>query len=413
MTSAGADAVSALPVLSELADVRFAADPSFAYRAAHASPGPGIFRMPNGDGLIITGHKALSELKGHPSLGAQNRAQRRAGSGGAGALARVDLNSPFFMNEPVHAPIALATFRPMSPARSHDLSVVLRDIAVDAIAQIIETQQTIDLASDYAFVIARDFWVRFLGLPDAAAAEIAKCSAAIVPMLQFVTSAEEVAAANEAASTLWKLLDEHHASIKDSHGESLFHKLAPAIDACDLPGAPESVAASIAALTFDGVHSVAGTTANVLYTILRHPGQLALLRDDHTLIHAAWREAVRLEPSFIGLHRSALADIEYDGVLIPRGINIVMAWGAANRDPRVFDNPDRFEFRRPNREVLSFGGGPRICKGRHLAMLEGEIALRVLLENARSIELLPQSPDWGQPGLMRAIRRVPVRITLQ
>lgn len=107
----------------------------------------------------------------------------------------------------------------------------------------------------------------------------------------------------------------------------------------------------------------------------------------------------------------AYEDIEYEGVRIDAGTNLLMAWGAANRDPRVFENPDRFDIRRPKRRTLGFGGGPRICKGRHLAMLEGEIALRVLLERLASIELLVDEPDWGGPGMVRAIRSIPVRLT--
>ena len=78
-----------------------------------------------------------------------------------------------------------------------------------------------------------------------------------------------------------------------------------------------------------------------------------------------------------------------------------MAWGAANRGPRVFEDPDRLDIRRPKRRALGFGGGPRVCKGRHLAMPEGEIALRVLLERLASIELLVEEPDWGGPGMVR------------
>ena len=71
-----------LPTLSELADERFARDPAFAYRTAHAQPGPGLFRMPAGDGLIATAHRTLADLMHHPALGAQHRRKRRSGAQG-------------------------------------------------------------------------------------------------------------------------------------------------------------------------------------------------------------------------------------------------------------------------------------------------------------------------------------------
>ena len=405
------DMVRDLPTLSELADERFAQDPAFAYRAAHAHPEPGLFRTPTGDGLIATAHRTLTDLMHHPDLGAQHRRNRRAGAGAAGALARMDSYSPFFMNEPVHTPIAIATYRPMSPARNHPLIEMITAIAERAVDDMLARSDVADLRRDYAHVIARDFWVRFMGLPAEAAQLIGDCSAAIVPMLKFETSPEEIDAANRAAQTMRNYMEAHHRATRDSPGENFLHLFETGLADSNWSEVPRNAAITAAALTFDGIDSVAGATANVIHTCLSHPDQWALVEDNPRLVHDAWREAVRLEPSFIGLHRGALEDIDYGGVRIASGTNLLMAWGAANRDPRVFDDPDRFDIRRPKRRTLGFGGGPRICKGRHLAMLEGEIALRVLLERLASIELAMDEPDWGRPGMIRAIQSIPARLT--
>lgn len=400
-----------LPTLSELGDEQFAKDPGLAYRVAHAHPGPGLFRTPTGDGLIATAYQTLTDLMSHPALGAQHRQERRAGAGAAGALARMDSYSPFFMNEPAHTPVAIATYRPMSPARNHPLVEMIAAIAERALDDMLARGDVVDLRRDYAHVIARDFWVRFLGLPAEAAQLVEDSSAAIVPMLNFESSAEEVDAANCAARTLRDYLEAHQPAIGDTTGETFLDLFESALAASDRSELPGNAAATAAALTFDGIDSVAGATANVIYTCLSHPGQWALVEDNPRLVHDAWREAVRLEPSFIGLHRGAYEDVDYDGVRIAGGTNVLMAWGAANRDPRVFDDPDRFDIRRPKRRTLGFGGGSRICKGRHLAMLEGEIALRVLLERLASIELLVDEPVWGRPGMIRAIQFIPARLS--
>ena len=400
-----------LPTLSELADERFAKDPGFAYRAAHAHPGPGLFRTPTGDGLIATAHRTLTDLMNHPALGAQHRQKRRAGAGAAGPLARMDSYSPFFMNEPAHTPVAIATYRPMSPARNHSLAEMIAAIAERALDDMLVRGGVVDLRRDYAHVIARDFWVRFLGLPAEAAQLMEDCSAAIVPMLNFESSPEEADAANCAAQTLRDYLEAHHPAIGDSTGETFLHLFESALADTGWSELPRNAAVTAAALTFDGVDSVAGATANVIHTCLSHPDRWALVEDNPRLVHDAWREAMRLEPSFMGLHRGAYEDIDYNGVRIAGGTNVLMAWGAANRDPRVFDDPDRFDIRRPKRRTLGFGGGSRICKGRHLAMLEGEIALRVLLERLASIELMVEEPVWGRPGMIRAIQSIPARLS--
>lgn len=420
-----------LPTLSELADERFARDPGFAYRAAHAQPGPGLFRMPTGDGLIATAHWTLADLMHHPALGAQHRRKRRSGAGAEGALARMDSYSPFFMNEPAHTPIAIATYRPMSPARNHPLIETITHAAERALDDVLDRGGVVDLRRDYVQVIVRNFWARFLGLPAEAAALLEKCSAAIVPMLKFESTPEEVEAANRAAQTIRDFLEAHHRTFGDSSGgdssggvstggdssggdstgETFLDLFESVLADGDWKDVPRNAATTAAAITFDGIDSAAGGAANVIYMCLRHPDQWMLLEENPGLVHDAWREAIRLEPPFFGLHRGAYEDIEYEGVLIAAGTNLLMAWGAANRDPRVFENPDRFDIRRPKRRTLGFGGGPRICKGRHLAMLEGEIALRVLLERLASIELLVDEPDWGGPGMVRAIRSIPVRLT--
>ena len=400
-----------LPTLSELGEERFAKDPGFAYRAAHAHPGPGLFRTPTGDGLIATAHRTLTDLMNHPDLGAQHRQKRRAGAGAAGPLARMDSYSPFFMNEPAHTPVAIATYRPMSPARNHPLIEMITTIAERALDDMLARSDVVDLRRDYAHVIARDFWVRFLGLPAEAAQLVEDCSAAIVPMLNFESSPEEVDAANRAAQTLRDYLEAQHLAIGDSTGETFLHLFESALADSDRSELRRNAAVTAAALTFDGIDSVAGATANVIHTCLSYPDRWALVEENPSLVHDAWREAVRLEPSFIGLHRGAYEDIDYDGVRIASGTNVLMAWGAANRDPRVFEDPDRFDIRRPKRRTLGFGGGSRICKGRHLAMLEGEIALRVLLERLASIELLVEEPVWGRPGMIRAIQSIPARLS--
>ena len=407
-----ADSVRDLPAFTELADERFARDPAFAYRAAHARPGPGLFRMPNGDGLVATAHRTLTVLMGHPAMGAQHRHKRRAGAGAAGALSRMDSYSPFFMNPPEHMPIAIATYRPMSPARTQPLAEAVAAIAGRAMDEMLARGDVADLRRDYAQVIARDFWAGFLGLPAEAARLLEECSAAIVPMLKFENTAEEVDAANGAAQTMRDYLEEHHRTFGDSEGGTFLHLFEAALADSDWSEARRNAATTAAALTFDGIDSAASGTANVIHACLSHPEQWALVEDDPGLVHDAWREAVRFEPPFIGLHRGVHEDIDYGGVRIPDGTNLMMAWGAANRDPRVFEDPDRFDIRRPKRRALGFGGGARICKGRHLAMLEGEIALRVLLERLDDIELLADEPDWGgRPGVIRTIQSIPARLT--
>ena len=401
--------IGELPILSELAGDEFGDDPAVAYHAAHSQSGPGIFRMPNDDGVVVTAYDTLSALMVHPDLGAQNRRVRRSGAGEWGALASLDSNSPFFMDDPLHTPMAAAVYRPMSPARQNILVKTITEIAHEAMDRLLERRAG-DLVGDYARVIAEVFWVRFLGLPMEQTPVLRECSAAVVPMLQFQCTSAQIDAANESAMTLMRCLNQHYQTIKGCPGETFLHLLTSAVEICELSNAPTDAAAVAAALTFDGIDSVAAATANVLFTCLSHPSQCALVRQDPSLVRAAWREAIRVEPSVLGLQRSPRQDVLHAGVRIPADVNVLMLWAAGNRDPRCFDAPDDFVIDRPQEKILSFGGGGRICKGRHLAMLQGQIALAVLLERTQSVELLVDKPTWSSPGMLRAIQSMPVQL---
>lgn len=404
------DSLAAFPILEEFGYPEFASDPAFAYRAAHACPGPGIFRMHNGDGLVVTAYQTLANLRTHPALGAQNRRRRQAGSGSVGALAELASHSPFFMSGPIHGPMARAVYKPLSPARGQPMAGRLTAIAGQALDPLLERGGG-DLVADYARAIVLHFWTELLGLPRTDAPLLDRWSAAIGPMLQFENTQAERDAANAAAAELGKFLSDHWARIKDGPGGALPHLLAPAIAACDLPDAPPDAAAVAAAITFNGIDSAAGGVANALHACLRFPDQQARLVADPGLIPAAIAEAMRFAPAFIGLHRSALQGFTYEDVRIPAGVNLFMCWGAANRDPRIFQHPDRFDIERQGRRHLTFGGGPRICKGRYLVKLEAELALKVLLEKTQSVQLNLDKPAWSKPGAARVIQSLPVALT--
>ena len=356
------------PVLSEISEPQFAIDPSSAYRSAHNYEGPGIFEMPNGEGLVITSYKTLNDLRTHPKLEAQNRSGRKGGSGPEGPLAALSSRGPFFMNEPAHTPTALAVYHPMSPSRNDALIGAIRSIANNAMDKILTSGEA-DLVNGYAVEIATRFWLQFLGVPTEMRESFSRWSSSIVPMLAFERTDEQVTQANKSADEMWRYLREHYENIKDSENKNAFHLLGAALHASDVEKVPDNPADPIAAMTFDGIDSVATATANVLYTCLRHPDQLALVRENMSLLPSAWRESMRYEPSLIGLHRAPSEAIEYEGVKIPSDVNILMLWAAAKRDPRIFDEPDRCDIHRENQRFLTFGGGSRICKGRYLVCL--------------------------------------------
>lgn len=145
---------------------------------------------------------------------------------------------------------------------------------------------------------------------------------------------------------------------------------------------------------------------NSLSLLLRHPDQLALLRKDPGLLDGAIEECLRLESSFRMLPpRFTDEAVELDGVVIPPLSLLVGAVAAANRDPRHFPDPDRFDITREPKRHLSFSYGPHNCLGAGLGKLELKVALRALIERFPDMRLAvePDELVW-RPGLY--IRRL-------
>lgn len=122
------------------------------------------------------------------------------------------------------------------------------------------------------------------------------------------------------------------------------------------------------------------TFANMMVLLFEHPGVLERLRADRSLIGKAITETMRLEPVAAYLARLAARDMEIGGVTIPAGTAVSLCIAAANRDPKNYERPDELDIDRPMRPVLSFGFGPHMCMGMHIARLEIEAAVDALLD---------------------------------
>jgi cytochrome P450 len=109
---------------------------------------------------------------------------------------------------------------------------------------------------------------------------------------------------------------------------------------------------------------------NTVVELLTNPDRLQLLRDDPSLLPNAVDEANRLTAPIQFAFREATEETEVAGTTIPKGAIVALHMAAANRDPRRFDDPDRFLITRPAAKNLSFGHGIHFCLGAHLDRLE-------------------------------------------
>ncbi|WP_198602168.1 cytochrome P450 [Rhodococcus opacus] len=136
-----------------------------------------------------------------------------------------------------------------------------------------------------------------------------------------------------------------------------------------------------------GVDTTVNGLAAVLYAFATHPDQWARLRENRTLARTAFDEAVRWESPVQTFFRTATRDTEIGGATIPDGKKILMFLGAANRDPRRWENPDVFDLGRNPSGHVGYGMGIHQCVGQHVARLESEALLTALASRVESLEI--------------------------
>lgn len=155
-----------------------------------------------------------------------------------------------------------------------------------------------------------------------------------------------------------------------------------------------------------GVDTTVAAIGNIVALFGSHPEQLDLIRKDPSLVPAAFNEALRFWAPVHAWGRRATKDVDIDGAVIPAGAQVAILFGAGNRDPRHYQNPDAFLVERNPVDHLSFGYGPHGCAGQGLARLEAHAVIEAL---SRRVKRLVVGPEVRVPSnITRSIEELPV-----
>jgi cytochrome P450 len=161
----------------------------------------------------------------------------------------------------------------------------------------------------------------------------------------------------------------------------------------------DEVVSNAAVLMFGGIETTEGMICNAILHLLSHPEQLSLVIADRSLLPGAVEESLRLEPSAAVVDRYATAGALLAAARIQRGDLVIVSIAAANRDPAVFTDPDRFDIRRANaRQNLGFARGPHFCPGAQLARIETRAAVDAILDQLPGLRL-----DQARPSAPRGL----------
>ncbi|MFE7134735.1 cytochrome P450 [Streptomyces sp. NPDC057638] len=384
--------------------------PVYGHLRDHAPVCP--LRPPHGlDTFLITRYEdaraALSDPRLSKDMYGAIEAYRRIFGDSSVALDDNMLNS----DPPKHTRLRKLVSSAFTPRRVEALRPHVRDV-VDRLLDECPTREPVDLLSAFAFPLPIIVICELLGVPPEERAQVQAWSTTVAHTGFGKEAKEAQARAEESLHDFFADLVAHK---RGRPSEDLLSALIAAQDENGTLTDQELISTAFL-LMFAGHKTTAYLLGNAVYHLLTQPGQLRAVREDPELLGPAVEELLRYDGSVeSATFRHATEDLEIAGVRIPRGSLVQIALNSANRDPRKFDEPDRFDVRRPGRPQtahLGFGHGVHYCLGAPLARLETQLGLTGLF--GRFPEVTLADPQWEPPWLevpfpaFRGLRELPV-----
>jgi unspecific monooxygenase len=238
-----------------------------------------------------------------------------------------------------------------------------------------------------------------LGIPESDRVRLRPWSADIVKMYELnpsIASQEDsVRACVEFSAYLRELARERKRAPRDD----LISQLAQIVDEGETLTEDELVGTCVLLLNA-GHEATVNSTVIGWWTLFRHPEQLKALREDRSLLPSAVEELLRFDTPLQMFERWVLEPFELHGHDIPKGAELGLIFGSANRDDRVFDDPD------PH---LTFGAGIHFCLGAPLGRLELQTSFATLLDRFPGMELV-EEPTWKPGYVVRGLAGLRVRV---
>ena len=250
--------------------------------------------------------------------------------------------------------------------------------ATDALLDQVQPGKECDLVSDFAFHVPVAIIAEILGVPADDRASFHKWSYSFGSTFEFSTQGD---ARDRAIRDSLKLID-YLADFAEERRRSPGDDLTSIIVNGHVDGEPLDPQDSLAQLVFllgAGNETTANLITNGTTMLIEHPDVCRRLAQDPDRIPTAVEEMLRCDPPIHMVARLTARDTRLGDTDIPAGALVIPVFPAANRDPRRFDDPERFDIDRPKNQHLTFNHGVHFCVGAPLARLEGEVIFRRLL----------------------------------
>ncbi|MEE1787149.1 cytochrome P450 [Streptomyces sp. SP17BM10] len=312
------------------------------------------------------------------------------------------------LEAPDHTRIRRLVSKAFTPRMVEGLRPTVRRLAAELVDGLLA-----DGGGDLVAAVAEPLPVaviaEMLGVPEADRHLLRPWSADITGMFELNPTEE---AARRAVTASIEFSDYLRALIRERRtapGSDLISALVQAQEGDDALSEQEMISTCVLLLNA-GHEATVNTTGNGWWALFRNPGELARLRADvDGLLPTAVEELMRWDTPLQMFERWVLEDIEVRGVTIPRGSEIALLFGSANRDPARFADPDRLDLGRTDNPHVTFGAGIHFCLGAPLARLELTESYGALLRRAPGLRLV-REPEWRPGYVIRGLEELLVEV---
>ena len=276
----------------------------------------------------------------------------------------------------------------------------------DGLLDRLDAGDVVDLVASYAEPLPVAVIADLLGVPTEDGPLLRGWSQAMVRMYEYERTAEVEAAAVRASTDFAAYVRDLVAERRSKPGMDLLTDLVQATEDGSRLSEDELVASTVLLLNAGHEASV-NAFGNGLVDLLTHPAELARVVAGVVAVPTAVEEMLRHDAPLQLFERTATADVELAGVPVPAGAKVAALLGAANRDPTVFDDPDRFDVGRDPNPHVGFGMGVHFCLGAPLARVELAVTFERLLARWPRLALAG-APVRRPTFVLRGYRQVPV-----
>ena len=319
----------------------------------------------------------------------------------------VDYKSFLGMDPPDHTRLRGLVSRAFTPRSVSALAPRIERV-VRELLDALEGRDKFDLIESFAYPLPITVIAEMMGVPPEDMGLFERWSNDISLVIEPTVTDEQRARIRDSSQSLFDYFEGIMERRRREPKDDIISALMAVEDAGDRLTHDELLA-TLLLLLVAGNETTRNLIGNGTLALIKHPDQMARLRDDPDLMESAIHEMLRYDSPVQLDGRDAVEDVEIGGKRIRAGQRVISSLGAANRDPSAFTNPNALDISRAEKSHISFGRGIHHCLGAPLAVLEGRIAFAGLLERFASFTLLAE-PRYRDQVVLRGVRELWVEV---